>query len=167
MKILRYYIFSKSPWVLLSLAVKWCSKVPSVPAMVALKSARVFCPLGMRPQRETDILTCLKLYSKWCLVAGLTKINEKVYFLFGEDLNLLFQCPNSRWYKQVLVCGGCGWSALISSDGCMVVFALEFVNLQLRWSASKASTGLGIRLKIYSALCKARAQIHSSPLTRR
>lgn len=114
--------------------------------MVVLKTVRVFCPHGMKPHRETDILRCLKLYSKWCLVADLPKINEKVYFLFGEDLNLLYLWLNSRWYKKVVVWRACAWSAAIRPDECMAVFALEFINLLLWWSESKASTGLGTRL---------------------
>lgn len=87
------------------------------------------------------------LYNEWCLVADLTNINERVYFLFGEDLNLLYLCLNSRWYKQVLVWRACAWSAGVSSDVCMAVLALEFVNSLLWWSASKASMDLGTRLK--------------------
>lgn len=37
-----------------------------------------------------------------CII--LTRINKKIYFLFGEDLNLLYLCPNSSLQLSITCC---------------------------------------------------------------
>lgn len=149
--------------------MKWCSKVLRFPVTKQQwwSPSEFFCTHIMKPHRETVTLRCIKLYYRWSLVTDLAKISKEVYLhglFFGEDLNLLCLSPNSG-YKEVLIQRVCTRSAVINSVGWMVPFNFKFIYLLSQWNASRANKGLGNRLRIYSALCKAKAQIHCNPLT--